>query len=110
MGYDSCSTDCSGTRAREEAVREPVKTSFVHDESMIATNHFQFEEMKKSDVQITPANAHTTFKPLEGLVNGMGTNISQLQMIRFNRSFATISTAFVITIVKQERYGPGPEI
>lgn len=59
--------DSSGASARVEATPESVETSLAHDEFMIATNHFQSKKMKKYEVEITPANAHTTFTRLEGI-------------------------------------------
>ncbi|UCG02831.1 MAG: hypothetical protein JSW11_02345 [Candidatus Heimdallarchaeota archaeon] len=61
--------DRSGMSARVEATPYKVFTTFAQDEFLIATNHFQSEEMKDLENQITDANAHTTLTRLEGISN-----------------------------------------
>ncbi|MFX1284479.1 MAG: C45 family autoproteolytic acyltransferase/hydrolase [Promethearchaeota archaeon] len=61
--------DKSGTAARVEASPNKVSTTYTQDEFLIATNHFQSEEMRKFELKITEANAHTTLSRLEGIKN-----------------------------------------
>ncbi len=61
--------DRSGVSARVEASPDKIITTYAQDEFLIATNHFQSEEMKRLEVEITEANAHTTITRLEGITN-----------------------------------------
>ncbi|MFX0125662.1 MAG: C45 family autoproteolytic acyltransferase/hydrolase [Candidatus Hodarchaeota archaeon] len=61
--------DKSGACARVEATPNKVFTTYTQDEFLIATNHFQSNEMKRLEDQITDTNAHTTLTRLEGIQN-----------------------------------------
>ncbi|MHA2297259.1 MAG: C45 family autoproteolytic acyltransferase/hydrolase [Candidatus Hodarchaeales archaeon] len=61
--------DRSGASARVEASPDKVFTTHTRDEFLIATNHYQSEEMKHLEIEITETNAHTTITRLEGITN-----------------------------------------
>jgi predicted choloylglycine hydrolase len=85
--------DKTGASARVEASPDKIVTTTACDEFMIATNHFQTEEMKLLEAEITEENAHTTITRLQGITDW------------YNNHEKPISIESIKSILKDHEYG-----